>query len=73
MPKVKHTAPVRPPKRRKTDTPFFDDAIPSEIPEDEEPTNVQKQRTVEKFLNKNKERRYEELVYCDSCQREGWN
>jgi len=44
------------------DEPFFDDAISSQTPEEDEPTNVHKQSTARKFLNENKFRRYEELT-----------
>ena len=62
MPRVKHTALVRSKKRRKADEPFFDNAIPSQTPEEDEPTNVHKQSTTRKFLNENKFQRYEELT-----------
>jgi len=62
MLRVKHTAPVRPKKRRRADEPFFDDAIPSQTSEEDEPMSFLKQSTTRKFLNENKFRRYGELT-----------
>jgi len=62
MPRVKHTAPVRPKKRRRAGEPFFDDVIPSRTPEEDESMSFHKQSTTRKFLNESKFRRYEELT-----------
>jgi len=47
MPRVKHTTPVRSPrlKRRRDNESFFDEAIPSDTPEQEHSTNVHVQRS----------------------------
>jgi len=65
MPRVKHTAPIRPSssKRRRADEPFFDEVIPSETSEEEQSTNFHKQRTARSFLNENKVKRYDKLTH----------
>jgi len=62
-----------PPKRRRADEPFFDEAIPLETPEEEQSTNFHKQKTARRFLNKNKARRYDELTAITSYQKGEWN
>jgi len=65
MSRVKHTTPKCPPRslKRKANESFYDEAIPSETPEEEQSSNYKKQKMPQRFLNDNKIRRYEELMH----------
>jgi len=62
MPRVKHTAVrERPAKRYSGSEQFFDEAIPSDTPKQDQAANIQAQQNAQKFLNDNKLRRYEQI------------
>jgi len=64
MPRVKHIAiKGRPPQRYMGAEQFYDEAIPSDTPEQEPSTNVHTQRSARRFLNDNKIRRYEQIKH----------
>jgi len=64
MPRVKHTTVKgRPPKRYRRAEQFYDEAIPSDTPEQESSTNVHTRRSACRFLNDNKIQRYEQIKH----------